>query len=874
MAKTHQIISDYYQLDDKNRAEAIDLLIEEKTSDASRELISIYQNCEWRETKLQILKGLQNFRNQRALQFLFKIALDKKDLPLSEAAVESLSNTQSSLAQRFLFQLYLHGPDYIKNATIKAVAKHPTPHLGEVFLENLERTLQENYLSTSKNLILSLGEARDHKAIPKLLELVSGTHPADIKVAAVVSLGKLLRSADEILPHEDFFKKDPIAQQLYTNSVNQIQFRNQWKLEDYLEKYFQNEHFHPAILNEISSFDFDLIQAGLESYTDVKFLTKKLALLFQTSLHKVDLHETAASVHKDHIYDLIAQYGHSDQYDYLTKNVSLQNKAWLNAVALSQPLAHQIFQSLLSSDEFAGLVLAEKIEVINSFSDSLYLTSFDQKKMLSIAKWVEKDFLKLTDAKLVSRWVRLFADHQIESKNLTHWMNEHLKNPVYTDSVLYYIENCPASAYHVSLVEMVTDLSEKLKVSWLKSATAQDIDVTEYPKWKPALEKLQKINHVDVNVELLKFLSRHTVEGFEVCVQAGLVSKDINEVLNAIIASKKYKSESVCDLLAPLLGSKNLSVQGRAFDALLSFADLRAQRKSIDFFKDHYKNAEIFNKFVRSFIIPQTDATYFYDILMQIHEKTESHEQKESLGELINRYELERKAAVNKNKPQAADLVKIDKFLETNIKEYAFLDENIKQTLRSAEIPFHHPEMYDEFIDKSAIILGYSKAIDLILEKTLGKKHLLPQLEKRMFEFQNTVQILGLYEDRPQAEVVLKNLGLEKSFSAHSLPVHKMSLIGHSVMNTKILNESFKVLDGLRAWAIVLLVFCRKNEVQKKPCLAGFQNEQLVIDLSKKLLWLQDLRNPVAHRQTIVDFKMLHLARTECLSIFKMLNEL
>ena len=72
----------------------------------------------------------------------------------------------------------------------------------------------------------------------------------------------------------------------------------------------------------------------------------------------------------------------------------------------------------------------------------------------------------------------------------------------------------------------------------------------------------------------------------------------------------------------------------------------------------------------------------------------------------------------------------------------------------------------------------------------------------------------------------------------------------------------------------MLLVFCRKNGVQKKPCLTGFQNEQLVIDLSKKLLWLQDLRNPVAHRQTVVDFKMLHQVRTECLSIFKMLNEL
>ena len=785
MQKTHRIISDYYQLDDKNRAEAIDLLIGEKTSDASRELISIYQNCEWRETKLQILKGLQNFHNQRALQFLFKIALDKKDLPLSEAAVDSLSNTSSPLAQRFLFQLYMHGQDYIKNAAIKAVAKHPTAQLGDVFLENLEKTLQDGYLSTSKNLILSLGEARDHKAIPKLLSLLSSQHPNEIKVAVVVSLGKLLRTVDKISLSEDQFKKDPIAHQLFVNSVNQIQFRNQWKLEDYLEKYFLNEHYHPAILNEISSFDFTQIKSALEAYTDTSFLTKRLALLFQTSREAVVIDETAEDEQQNQVFELIAKYGGQAQHEYLVKPMAIHNKHWLNAVAFSQPLAHQIFQGMFSSDSFAQLEHSQKIDVINSFSDSLYLTSFDQKKTLSISKWVEKDFFKLTDAKLVSRWVRLLADHQIESKNLAHWMNEHLKNPSYIDSILYYIENCPAASFHIGLIGAVSEFNEKLKGSWLKSATAQDIDQAEYPKWKPVLEKLQRMNNIEINVELLKFLSVHPVDGFEGFVQAGLVSKDMSTLLNATIASKKYRSETFCDLLSMLLSSSNKSVQGRAFDALLSFADLRAQRKSVDYFKEHFKNAEIFSKFVRSFIIPKTEATYFYDALVNIYEKTENAEQKESLSELINRYDLERKAVAGKNKPHGADLVKIDKFLETNIKEYAFLDENIKQTLRSAEIPFHHPEMYDEFIDKSAIILGYSKAIDLILEKTLGKKHLLPQLEKRIFEFQNTVQILGLYEDYPLAEVVLKNLGLEKSFSAQSLPVHKMSLIGQSVITRK-----------------------------------------------------------------------------------------
>ena len=93
-------------------------------------------------------------------------------------------------------------------------------------------------------------------------------------------------------------------------------------------------------------------------------------------------------------------------------------------------------------------------------------------------------------------------------------------------------------------------------------------------------------------------------------------------------------------------------------------------------------------------------------------------------------------------------------------------------------------------------------------------------------------------------------------------------------LNSKIINEHFKILDGLRAWAVILLLFGRKNNLVQKPLIQVTDDEALIINLSKKLMWLQDLRNPVAHRQTLSDFKAVEQARFEVIDILNSLSAL
>ena len=48
-------------------------------------------------------------------------------------------------------------------------------------------------------------------------------------------------------------------------------------------------------------------------------------------------------------------------------------------------------------------------------------------------------------------------------------------------------------------------------------------------------------------------------------------------------------------------------------------------------------------------------------------------------------------------------------------------------------------------------------------------------------------------------------------------------------------------------------------------------DENVCVDLAKKLMWLQDLRNPVAHRHTLTQIDEIKEIRDEC---YRILNNL
>jgi hypothetical protein len=180
-------------------------------------------------------------------------------------------------------------------------------------------------------------------------------------------------------------------------------------------------------------------------------------------------------------------------------------------------------------------------------------------------------------------------------------------------------------------------------------------------------------------------------------------------------------------------------------------------------------------------------------------------------------------------------------------------------------------------IDKAPTVLEYCKALDLILERHFGQKHLFPKLDRELHDFQTLWHRIGFGEEYPNGDRVITALGLKGKITQEWFPLHKAKLVCATFFNGKILQDRIKIFDGLRAWAVILLVFARKVPSAGGPAgplikLTGLSDDQCV-QISKRLMQLQDLRNPAAHRQTYPELESVKVVRNEAVELINLILE-
>jgi hypothetical protein len=346
--------------------------------------------------------------------------------------------------------------------------------------------------------------------------------------------------------------------------------------------------------------------------------------------------------------------------------------------------------------------------------------------------------------------------------------------------------------------------------------------------------------------------------------------------LAAIIALGRIGNEQSADAMTRFLepprdGSTDESLVGRAIDTLTRLPGLRACRILVDYLKEHARDEEVCEKIVRC-LTPPTGASpaYFMDALDDIIRGHPKHAHADGILSLRNRFAELDSSAPSGARVRGPDIAALDRALQETVVSYDELDEAVRSALRAAETPFLHPEMFDENVDKSPSVLEYCKALDMVLEKNLGRRHLFPKLESQIHEFQNAIHAVSLNEPYPEVERVIRALGVEQHFQIQSFPLHKMVQLSQSILSGKILSDRSRTLDGLRAWAIILLLFGRKNATGLKPLIPIQQaTDDEIVRTARRLINLQEIRNPAAHRQTHTRFPAISEVRSET---FQLLN--
>jgi hypothetical protein len=145
-------------------------------------------------------------------------------------------------------------------------------------------------------------------------------------------------------------------------------------------------------------------------------------------------------------------------------------------------------------------------------------------------------------------------------------------------------------------------------------------------------------------------------------------------------------------------------------------------------------------------------------------------------------------------------------------------------------------------------------------------------------QMQSRVLRLGLDHDQVSAAQLVKDLQCSKHFTADSFPAHKTWLICQAVASGKLMADQYKCIDGLRAWALILLLFGRKfkyKQIELAPIL-NFQNanNSLICSASSKMMALQEMRNLAAHRGTILKMERLEEMRQYSFDVLNELNEI
>ncbi len=884
-----ELRSMYHSLDTEERFKSIHQLAQEKNSDSTRELIHIFNECGWRETKFQILKSIVANPDLRCLEFLCAQAQQTEDIPLAEAALQALGDTKSIWAARFLSEFYKFAPETLKPACALALGKLSDRRLLPEFLHDLDKAFKLQQTLLVKHLVLALGELKAQAAIPMLVTIAKNKNFRDVALSAVVSLGKIAKDTKVFNELEQYFKNDSFEYQIFQAAKSQCQFRSDWKLEDYLNKIITQGSFHPALLLEFNSFPVADVKAALDMLAEDELSPTLFQILAKIEFPEVvgwykEYSHLVNEKNQEEFLLSLSSHSKTDLLQVLEKYSDIKNKYFIKAHLLNSANPEPELKKFILSDDFKNVSETEQIQILNDFYYYLLAYKPNEKLYNQCLKTLEGFAIdgKSLKPKALGRMIRLFGQLGYSSPKLNQFV--FTKHTDQRKSCLVYFEAQAQSYFWAEAVQSpVFTKNPDFEEDDINAVLKILINGKENPfaesKWTDFLKTAAADKSESTQIWFLKLIAQFKPVAYKEHLLKLAKSQNYIVQFHVIIALKSFGDETLSDQIAVFLSSKSKSISGRALDAMLSLPGNRAKRLVFEYFSEHYTTPGVVEKIVRSFKPPENDTDYFAvqsaKIVAHLEQSEPDFQSLPMLREFKDQLAVHQKSFSKlKSTPTDADILAIDYEIEKMIPSYKHFDEASKAALRSAEVVFKHPELFDAFVDKSSVVMGYSKAIDIVLEKQLGRKILFPKLEAKLNEFQNVVHSLTLNEDYPQGEKVLKLLQLEKHFSVQSLPVHKMGLVSQGIMNSKIINEHFKILDGLRAWAVMLLVFARKSSALTKPLISVVDDEQSCILLAKKLMWLQDVRNPIAHRQTVVEHKDVEQIREEVFQILKLMNKL
>ena len=876
--------------DEASRRAALDLLAESGSPDATRVLIEAWERAAWRETRVAILHALGRLGHERGVEHLVRVVGDETDLALGAEAVLALGVVDQVAVGELLASVIESGDAAHRREAIIAASRSTTWPFGRLFERALPAARDAGASGLAQYLVLGLGLVGSPSAWEHVEAcLVDPASPPAVVNAALVAAGRLadaggMQRLAELTHGALRFRF--FAQQLAAAALAHARARALLTVEDAVEGARRADG--PALrdaLQLLSGFPaadareaFAVLAAdapvaracAVRAVTaraqwvddDVSFLVREGARLDPEAAASlaVALREVAGD-------DAVATL-----HSALPPTASLAMMARVREPAATARLVAIVGDEAAPSTTRVSAVNALVAQARMGLSGSAHAQQVAD-DLFTLARGVKDPHVEL-------RLLRALGQVGASTGPVLMNLEQRLRPK---DRAF------GSAAYALSLMgtpEASRVLQKRLRT--LRGRTGVDAEVGHLltglarvgtPVAADSVAGLSPEGRRE-RLSLLQVLGRSRVDGFAPLLSASLASDDFAERLLAIAACRENSDPSLHGPLLEAHRGDNACLAQRARYSLCATGD-----------------APVYEELLRWALLPETQPKESLSILRGL--VVEPGFPVAPLVALVDEA-LRARPPVTADEEVATALVhlrdmlllrdrteaptpgaahSVDAELTQRLPGFARLSEAARSVLRNAELTHHHTDLFDERVDKSTILVEYVKTIDLLLQEKVGGPlfHRSPRDPDLLLPMRSRIVQLGLDDESLTTAELLGMLQCGPPYLPEDLHVAKIVGVCRAIVTGRVERNPYRIVDGLRAWSILLLLFgreftCRGTKVAPILGLRDTTNRQ-VARLCVNLGRLQDVRNQAAHRGTIRRLEDLAAARALALDVLEELDE-
>lgn len=863
--------------DESLREEAITALAQKRDENLARTLIEAWESIPWRQTKMTLLRALGTHGNERSVEFLIRFIVNSDDLPMVAEAVLALGTSQSPIAEHFLLDLLHKGDFPMRKEVILALMALEYSSCEEEVEHILDTP--DSAPSLLQFALLAYGHMASPGRAERLQRYLDHTDPI-ISNAALLALGRGGDQSTLDLLSQRNTRFRMFATELRLYALDHLRGRLLLSIEDALSALItaKTPEEHRSVLRLLQEFPRQeawdavmLFQGELKPELET-ILRTSLFLAQRSAEDRSFILASKNTVPWDHLARLVRRHTRASSGVFileLMKDLSPEeNLALLSRVACNE--FGEKLRTILQDSKISLIMPA-----INVLIAQTLMKFSDKKVRSSSSKQLSQLYLLYSNNEAKARTLRAIGQTGEVSTASAEWFAGLLeKEPNLTGSIYAALSLlAPAFAEKV-ITKRLTKITSDVKTyaGEIERALATLADLGALRDGK-ILSSLAGFANVNTRISLLRILGTNSSPGFDKLILDALNSDIYRECLLAIAAAKLNGKAMHRERLFALLDSNNPSLAGRSLDTLCIGGSLAEHRRLLNWLEGQVEHKTVVLKVLRS-LTPKGKVSYesirkMIDAFVTA--KAGCFADAEVLTAALNlRDNLWTESATNSNKT-GLGTHKLDARIRETLAPFDSYADTIKAVLRNAELTWHNPELFDELVDKSTMVVEYTKSIDLFLQEKIGSRIFLETRGGLLQEMHSRIIQFELDEPYLNAHEVLQKLDCASHFSEQAFPLHKLSLICQSICTGKIVRDQYRMVDGLRAWCILFILFGRNFRFRNTDVKAIFPLTQADNEPIKKIAQLlndlQEVRNRAAHRGILFDKAELQNIRYESLRL-------